>query len=129
MSISRAFYTNNSYTIEGLCEQMRNFSFSAGLPSLSSDYWGTWIVFSGLDEFNQVRIRPYEFMYHPGKFHNKWEIAKWDSKTGLGNRIVKDALDHFTFGTTLGLSLFSKNAKKGFELVDKTIEEIQMFRI
>ena len=129
MSLSRGFYTNNSYTIEGLCEQMKNFNFSAGVPSLVSDYWGTWIVFPGLDEFNQVRIRPYEFMFHPGKIHNKWEICKWEHKTGLGNEVVHKMLDDFTFGATTGLSLFTKNAKKGFELVDKTVAEIQTYRI
>ena len=128
MSLFRHFNTRNAYTIEELFNVLRNYQFSAGVPSLEKEGVNNIITFPALGEFNQVRIMP-----HGGRVGNdrftKWTIIKVDHKAGLGNFVRNRFLEDITDGWTGFLSTFGSNASEGYKQVDAVLAEIQSLNL
>ncbi len=123
MSLFRNFHTRNAYTIEELYNILKNYQFSAGVPSLAKEGIYNIIVFPLIDNFNQVRIMP-SGGRQAGERFTKWTLLKDNHEAGLGNAIKNEFLDDITGGITGFFGFVGSNASKGYQDVDKVLEEI-----
>ncbi|MBP5684771.1 MAG: hypothetical protein J6X02_05905 [Bacilli bacterium] len=127
MSLFRSFNTKNAYTVEELYNILRNYQFSAGVPTLEQEGVNNIIAFPPIDNFNQLRIMPSGGRV--GNQFTKWIIFKMDHKVGLGNWLKNEVLDDITGGFTSFFSVVGSSASEGYRFVDKLISEIDALNL
>lgn len=111
--------TNQSYTIEGFYEAIKDKQFSAGVPALVKHGLATIIAFPALDRQNQVQI----LLCSMGKEGQKFSIQK-SQEAGLGNMAGNMVLDSITKGVFGWGSIVGNTVKRCEELVELTTKEL-----
>lgn len=111
--------TNQSYTIEGFYEAIKDKQFSAGAPALVKHGLATIIAFPALDRQNQVQI----LLCSMGKEGQKFSIQK-AQEAGLGNMAGNMVLDSLTKGVFGWGSIAGNTVKRCEELVELTTKEL-----
>lgn len=111
--------TNQTFTVETLFDEIKDKTFSAGVPQLVKHGMVNVIAFPALDSQNQVQIINGGFK----KDSQKWEVQKAE-EAGAGNMAMNMALDQVTGGLFGFKQVIGTNAKKCEELVEMTAKEL-----